>query len=927
MDRDIESLFEKANDYYYNNDYDNAIKIFLEIVQKDSKHYQSLQKIAQIELARGNNQKSIEFYEKCVTANPEDANIWNDLGNVYFDIPDFDNAIRCYKKAIEVDDEYYWAYYNIGLGIEEKNPDNSSSKENAKEWFEKAIKIKSNYHPALNELGLYYLDKGEFDKAEDFFNRAIQGYKDYKYPYYNLSKIYKEKNQPEKAKAFLKKAIKCDPNYIGALNNLGILYYDETDYDSALYYYTKAIEIDNFYKYSLYNIGLVFDAFGQYKKAYEMYKRALDSDPKYKPAMEEKKRLENDYPKEIKKGDDIQPDDLKSATYKSKIKLDDEKEETISTSTTSTITPTDEIKKEQPVQEELFTEKFGRNVTKLAKDGKLFEVVGRDKEIRGVLEVLFKIKKNNPILIGKAGVGKTAVVEGLAQKIIAGDVPEFFKNMEIVEINMGMLVAGTNYRGDFEKRLKRIIDELKERENIILFIDEIHTMLGAGETEGSSLDAANILKPALARGELRCIGATTTEEYQKYFQRDAALDRRFYSIMVEELDRDATLDILKKLKPKMTEHYKLEIQDKFLEIIVDLAEEEVKNRVFPDKAIDVMEKSFSRCALDGKKEVDKETIKNIVGELVGVRFIETEEDKGKHLLEMERFLKERVFGQDEAIDRISNQIRMTKQKLDLKPEQPDGVFLFAGSSGVGKTYLAKQIASFLFGSEDKLITLNMSEFTEAHSVSKLLGAPPGYVGYDSIPFFSLKILENPSCVLLLDEIEKAHPEVLKVLLQVFDEGRISDTKGRVIFFSNVTIIMTSNAIGVTSSSLGFGDQEQKAELKLTEIFPIEFVNRIDEVVVFNYIEKDVAKNILTNLIIKKSLKIFEKRGIEVEFNSTFIDYIVEIGYSKKFGVRNLERIFEKEVMTSVSKFLYQNPDVKKISIISENGRVTVQKIY
>ncbi|HOV14980.1 MAG TPA: AAA family ATPase, partial [Spirochaetota bacterium] len=734
--------------------------------------------------------------EKCLSINPDDANIWNDCGNVYFDIPDFDNAIRCYKKAIEVDEDYYWAYYNIGLSIEEKNPKNDQARDESKEWFEKAIKIKSNYHPALNEIGLYYLDKGDLEKAENYFTLSIQGYKDYKFPYYNLSKIFKERGDSDKAKTYLKKAIKCDANYIGALNNLGIMYYDEADYDTAMYYYCRALEIDGFYKYSLYNVGLIFDAKNEHRKAYEMFEKAIASDPKYNPALAEKRRLDSELGKELKKYEGLKDEDLKSITYKDKAKLNDVSDEPFSTTTKSfdeVNNTINEIKQETQV-EELYCEKFGRNITKLAKDKKLFEVVGRDKEIREILEVLFKIKKNNPILVGKAGVGKTAIVEGLAQKIIQNDVPEFFKTMEIIEINMGMLVAGTNYRGDFEKRLKRIVDEVKEKQNIILFIDEAHTILGAGESEGGTLDAANILKPALARGELRCIAATTNEEYQKYFQRDAALERRFYPIRIPELDKEATLFILKQLKPKMVEHYKIDISDEYLDLIVELSEEEIKNRVFPDKAIDVMEKSFSRCALDGKKEVEKEAIKNIVGEFVGIRFIETEEDKGRHLLEMEKFLKERIYGQDEAIDKIAAQIRMTKQKLDLKPEQPDGVFMFAGPSGVGKTYLAKQVALFLFGSEDKLITLNMSEFTEPHSVSKLIGSPPGYIGYDNIPFFSSKILENPSCVLLIDEIEKAHPEVIKLLLQVFDEGRIQDTKGRVIHFSNVTIIMTSNAI-------------------------------------------------------------------------------------------------------------------------------------
>ncbi len=923
MGENIESLYEKANNYYYDNEYENASKLYNEIIKKDPNHYLSYEKLGKIEQARNNLQQAVLYFEKALNINSKNASGWNDLGNLYYDLVDYNNAIRCYKKAIEADENFYWSYYNIGLAMTRMyTVENEKELKEAKEWFEKALKIKGDYYPSFNEIGLYYLDYKDFKKAEENFLKCINLNPNYKYPYYNLATIYKEKEDYDKAKEYLLKALKCDPSYISALNNLGILYYDKGDYQSALYYYTRAIEIDNKYKYSLYNIGLTFYQMEKYKKAYEMYLKALESDPQYSPALEEKANLEKNYSNEIKKQESLKPEDLQSNTYKDKAEILDPQALNLEKVNIDNKNNTEEENKEG--KEELYCEKFGRNLTKMAREGKLFEVIGRDNEIRSMLEVLYKIKKNNPLLIGKAGVGKTAIVEGLALKIVRGEVPDFFKNMEIIEINMGMIVAGTTYRGDFEKRLERIIEEVKEKENLILFIDEIHTVLGAGETTDSSLDAANILKPALARGDLRCIGATTTDEYQKYFQKDPAFERRFYTVMVEELNPDATLEILRRLKNKMVEHYKIEISDANLKLIVDLAKEEIKNRVFPDKAIDILEKAFSRCALDQKTEVDEITIKNIVGEFVGIKFLETEEDKGRHLLEMEKFLKERIFGQDEAVEKIANVIRMTKNKLDLKPEQPDGVFFFVGQTGVGKTYLAKLIAQFLFGTEDKLITLNMAEFTEPHSVSKLIGSPPGYVGYDSPSFFSVKILENPSSVLLLDEIEKAHPEVLKIFLQIFDEGKITDTKGKTIFFSNVTIIMTSNAITSTPTSFGFGSNEKiKTDIKLTEIFPPEFVNRIDEVIMFNPITRDVARDILVKLIVEKSKKIFEKRGITINFDSTFIDYILEIGYSSKFGVRNLERAFEKEVMTGVSKFIFQNSNVKNINVSAENGRINI----
>jgi len=721
-DKDIQSLYEKANDFFYDNDYDNAQKIYLEILEKDKEHYLSYEKLSKIEKSRNNLKESAEYLEKALSINGENATGWNDIGNIYFDLRDFDSAIKSYKKAIEIDNQYYWSYYNIGLSLLEFYPSDKAKKIEALDWYLKSIKIKDDYYPALNEIGLYYLDNDDLDKAEEYLVRSIKSNEMYKFPYYNLSKIYKKRGDVDKSKLFLVKSLKCDPSYNAAYNNLGIIFYDENDYFSSLYYYTKALEIDSKYKYSLYNIGLVFDRIEEYKKAYEAHLKALQSDPNYQPAIDEKLRLERERADEIKNGRPLKEKDLKPATYKDRCKHVNENVSLgVGTAVSTLHSNSDNAVNSEEVEkkEELYAEKFGRNITKMAKDGKLFEVKGRDKEIRSILEVLYKIKKNNPILVGKAGVGKTAIVEGLAQKIAKGDAPDFFKDKEIIEINMGLLIAGTTYRGDFEKRLTKIIEESVNNPNIILFIDEIHTVLGAGETTDSSLDAANILKPALARGELRCIGATTTEEYQRYFQKDPAFERRFYKIDIDELDALSTYEILKGLKPKMEKHYKITISEENMKLIVDLSAEEIKNRAFPDKAIDILEKSFSRCALDNKTEVDETSIANIVGEFVGVKFIETEEDKGKRLLEMEKYLKERIYGQDEAIDKISNMIRMTKQRLDLKPEQPDGVFFFAGPTGVGKTYLAKMVAAFLFGNEDKLITLNMSEFVEPHSVSKL----------------------------------------------------------------------------------------------------------------------------------------------------------------------------------------------------------------
>ncbi len=905
-----------ANDYFYKNDYVKAMELYEQVVQKDQHNHQAFEKMAKIEVSRGNLTRATELYDKSLSIYPEEANTWNELGNVWFDMANYEKAIECYKKANEHDPDFYWAYYNVGLAMSKAWPDDHARRLEAKEWYEKAIKIKSDYYPALNEIGLYYMDNNDYESAEKYFFLSIEAYKAYKYPYYNLATIYKEKDQFDKAKEYLAKALQYSPDYVAALNNMGILFYREDNYMTALYYYTRALELDPSYKYALYNIGLVFDRMERYRSSYEMHRKVLEVAPDYDPAREEKERLEKEHPEEIKHQEPLSDKDLASETYEQYKKV-------FTTEEQGKDAPPVEKDKAEEKKEEIYIERFGRNITKLAREGKLFDIVGRDKEIQSLLEILFKMKKNNPLVIGKAGVGKTAIVEGLAQKIVREKVPEYFKKMEIIELNMGMVVAGTKYRGEFEQRLKKIIEDVKERDNIILFIDEIHMLVGAGSTEGSSVDAANILKPYLASGEIRCIGATTPEEYKKYIQKDKALERRFYKINIEELTSEVTLMLLRELKPRVEKHYQITIDDSLLDLIISLSDEEIKTRVFPDKAIDIMENSFSRCALSGMTSVDENTVRNIVSEFVGIKFIEAEEDQGRHLLQMESFLKERIYGQDEAIDKISKMIRLAKKRLDLKPYKPDGVFLFAGPTGVGKTFLAKQLSSFLYGSEKKLFTLNMSEFTEPHSVSKLIGSPPGYVGYDDVAFFSSTIMENPSSLLLVDEIEKTHPEVMKLFLQIFDEGKVTDSSGNVIYFSNVTIILTSNAVGDTGAPVGFGGSEEKPALRLTDVFPAEFVNRIDEVIVFNHIERDTAKRILENIIVKNAKKVFERKGISVEFNSTFIDHIVMLGYSYKFGVRNLERVFEKEVMASIANHLYSYPDTKKMLITVENGRVQV----
>ncbi|HBD94248.1 MAG: hypothetical protein A2015_02795 [Spirochaetes bacterium GWF1_31_7] len=890
MKNEIESLFEEANAHYYNKDIDNATKIYVDIVKKEPRHYPSYERLALIELAQNNTEKAIDYLKKYLKYNAQNPDIWNQLGNIYFDGKDYKNSIKCYKKTIWLDSSAFWAYYNVGLAISEEGT-NPKNQDKAKDWFRKAARINPEYSPALNELGIYYQNKYDYQRAKEFFLRAIKYDSTYKYPYFNMAKIYKANNLNDKAKLYLNKAIKVDPDYTSAMNYLGIIYFEEEQYNAALHYYTKSLISNPSYKYSYYNIGLVFSSTGKYRKAYTVFNKALEIDSKYQLALQEKERLERDYKDQITFGEELTDADLNPDEYK-KVVAEGE----------GGILFSDEYIENS---KELFTEKFGRNITKLARENALFRILGRDKEINSILETLFSLKKNNPLLIGKAGVGKTAVVEGLAQRIASGDVPEFFKNKEILEINMGILVAGTTFRGDFEKRLKNIVEEVSKNKNLILFIDEIHTILGAGESGGSNLDAANILKPALAKGDLRCIGATTVDEYLKFFQKDSALDRRFFKVQIDELDKTATFDILSNLREKMASHFKVSITDESLKLIIELSDSELKNKVFPDKAIDILEKTMSRTALRNQKIVDDEIIKNVIADFTGYNVFATEDERYQHLMGLEDYLKTRCYGQNEPIAKITSSIVAAKSKLNFGTNRPDGVILLTGPSGVGKTYIAREVAKYLYGNYDKCVSINMSEYTEAHSISKLIGSPPGYIGHDNVSVLNQLMETNPSSVLLLDEIDKASPEVIKIFLRIFEEGKINDTSGKTIYFSNCTIIMTSNII-MQSGTIGFDNNkndltELKEYNKLKDNFSKEFINRIDQVVNFNYIEKETAREIIKNILIPRADQIFTKRNLLLTFDDNFIDYILNLGYDRIKGVRNLERVFEKSITTSLSE--------------------------
>ncbi len=610
-------------------------------------------------------------------------------------------------------------------------------------------------------------------------------------------------------------------------------------------------------------------------------------------------------------------------------------------------------------------DEFGSNLTQMAADGKLDPVVGRAKEIERVIQILGRRTKNNPVLIGEPGVGKTAIAEGLAQRIANGDVPDILEEKRVVTLDIGLLVAGTKYRGEFEERLKKIMDEIRQAANVILVIDEVHTLIGAGAAEGA-IDAANILKPALARGELQCIGATTLDEYRKHIERDAALERRFQPVMVGEPSVEETIEILYGLRERYEQHHKLKILDEALEAAAKLSDRYISDRYLPDKAIDLIDEAGSRVRLinsqlpPAAKELDKELrqvlkekddavrsqdfdragelrdremeikaeiraiaqskkteasngdedgplvdeedIAHIVASWTGVPVNKLTESESEKLLHMEDTLHQRLIGQEDAVKAVSRAIR--RARVGLKnPNRPIASFVFSGPTGVGKTELAKSLAAYFFGSEDAMIRLDMSEYMERHTVSKLIGSPPGYVGYNEGGQLTEAVRRRPYTVVLFDEIEKAHPDVFNMLLQILEDGRLTDAKGRTVDFKNTLLIMTSNigskVIEKGGGQLGFEFSEDQAESQynrirnlvneeLKQYFRPEFLNRLDEIIVFRQLSKDEVKEI-SDILLKEVFTRLTEQGITLEVTERFKDRLVEEGYNPSYGARPLRR--------------------------------------
>lgn len=616
---------------------------------------------------------------------------------------------------------------------------------------------------------------------------------------------------------------------------------------------------------------------------------------------------------------------------------------------------------------------LARDLTKLAKENKLDPVVGRSREVKRLIQILSRRTKNNPVLVGEPGVGKTAIAEGLAQKIILGEVPEDMQEKRLMMLDMGSLVAGTKYRGEFEDRMKKVIDEIYNDGQVILFIDELHTLIGAGGAEGA-IDASNILKPALARGELQTIGATTLDEYQKYIEKDSALERRFARIQVDEPTPEEAEVILQGLRTRYEEHHGVEITDEAVRAAVNLSVRYITSRQLPDKAIDLIDESAAKVRLDQtdhltkstviKLEIDElvqekeaaiqkqdfenaaqlrrqekalrkklqkvsaieakqeqgysdrvteEDVATVVSEWTGVPLQQLEKKESERLLELEGLLHERVVGQDEAVKAVSRAIRRARSGLK-DPDRPIGSFMFLGPTGVGKTELAKALSEVMFGSEDALIRVDMSEFMEKYSTSRLIGSPPGYVGYDEGGQLTEKIRQKPYSVILLDEVEKAHPDVFNLLLQVLDDGHLTDSKGRKVDFRNTIMIMTSN-IGATQireeKNVGFNVQDvtkdhkamQKRILEeLKKAFRPEFLNRIDETVVFHSLSKDEIHTIV-QIMSKAIIKRLKEQDIQVKITPSAIDVIGKAGFDPEYGARPIHRALQKEIEDRLSEAL------------------------
>lgn len=643
-------------------------------------------------------------------------------------------------------------------------------------------------------------------------------------------------------------------------------------------------------------------------------------------------------------------------------------------------------------------EKFATDLTTLAEDGKLDPIVGREAEVSRVMQTLIRRTKNNPVLIGGAGVGKTAIAEGLAQRIVSEDVPDDLRGKKVLSLDMGSLLAGSKFRGEFEERLKAVMDEVKQSAGqIILFIDEIHTVVGAGAAEGS-VDASNMMKPALARGELQCLGATTEDEYRRYIESDAALERRFQPVLVEEPDLITSVEMLKALRPKYEAHHKLEIQDQALEAAASLSQRYISGRLLPDKAVDLIDEAASKIRIDlqlhpttlrekqsrlrqleieeiaaserseyeksaelktkrlkmlqefkderstlskvsnsSGNTVDEEDIATLIASWTGIPVSRLLENEADRLVNMEERLHERVVGQEAAVKSVSDAIRRARAGLN-DPNRPIGSFIFLGSTGVGKTELAKALAWYLFDDDENMVRIDMSEYMEAHSISRLIGAPPGYVGFEDGGQLTEAVRRRPFRVILFDEIEKAHPDVFNLLLQLLEDGRLTDNRGTTVDFRNTIVIMTSNlGTGVVepetlgfirnASNLDSGTRlRESIEQALKKSFRPEFLNRIDDIVIFDSIERDQLLRIV-DIMIEDIKKRMLNNGVRLDFSDEIREWIADEGYDEEYGARPLRRCIQRKIENPLSTMLLQGDfgDDSEVKIVLKHGELDFVK--
>ncbi len=564
-------------------------------------------------------------------------------------------------------------------------------------------------------------------------------------------------------------------------------------------------------------------------------------------------------------------------------------------------------------------EQFTLNLNQAAKDGKIDPLIGREYEVERVIQILCRRRKNNPLLVGEAGVGKTAIAEGLAWRIVQKDVPEILAEANVYSLDMGALLAGTKYRGDFEQRLKGVLKTLKDKPNAILFIDEIHTLIGAGAASGGTLDASNLLKPALSSGQLKCIGATTFTEYRGIFEKDAALSRRFQKVDVVEPTVEQTVDILKGLKSRFEEHHSVKYANAALQAAAELSAKYINDRHLPDKAIDVIDEAGAAQRIQvpskRKKTIGKAEIEEIVAKIARIPPANVSSDDRGKLQNLERDLKAVVFGQDKALDALASAVKMSRSGLG-KPDKPIGAFLFSGPTGVGKTEAAKQLA-YILGIE--LIRFDMSEYMERHAVSRLIGAPPGYVGFDQGGLLTEAVTKKPHCVLLLDEIEKAHPDIFNVLLQVMDHGTLTDNNGRKADFRNVIIIMTTNAGAETmnKATIGFTTERQAGDemADIKRLFTPEFRNRLDAIVSFKALDEQIILRVVDKFLLQLEQQLSEKK-VEVTFTDTLRKHLANKGFDPLMGARPMQRLIQDTIRRALA-------DELLFGRLTEGGRLTV----